>query len=117
MNPNKALWEKGDFTRISATMRESGEALIKGLEIKPGLQVLDLGCGDGTTAIPAAKLGADVLGVDIASNLVAAGNKRVTEHGLTNCKFQEGDASNLLALKDHSFDLVVSIFGAMFAPK
>jgi len=117
MNPNKALWEKGDFTRVSATMRESGEALVKGLGIKPGLKVLDLGCGDGTTAIPAAKLGADVLGVDIASNLVAAGNKRVTEHGLTNCKFQEGDASNLLELKDHSFDLVVSIFGAMFAPK
>lgn len=117
MNPNKALWEKGDFTRISATMRESGEALVKGLGITRGLKVLDLGCGDGTTAIPAAKLGADVLGVDIARNLVEAGNKRVTEHGLTNCKFQEGDASNLHELKDHSFDLVVSVFGAMFAPK
>ena len=117
MNPNKALWEKGDFTRISATMRESGEALVKGLGVKRGLKVLDLGCGDGTTAIPAAKLGADVLGVDIARNLVEAGNKRVTEHGLTNCKFQEGDASNLHELKDQSFDLVVSIFGAMFAPK
>ncbi|TAK40470.1 MAG: class I SAM-dependent methyltransferase [Betaproteobacteria bacterium] len=117
MNPNKALWEKGDFTRISATMRESGEALVNGFGIKQGLRVLDLGCGDGTTAIPAAKLGADVLGVDIASNLVEAGNGRVAEHGLTNCKFQEGDASNLRELKDHSFDLVVSIFGAMFAPK
>jgi len=117
MNPNKALWEKGDFTRISATMRESGEALVKGLGVIRGLKVLDLGCGDGTTAIPAAKLGADVLGVDIARNLVEAGNKRVTEHRLTNCKFQEGDASNLHELKDQSFDLVVSIFGAMFAPK
>ncbi len=117
MNPNKALWEKGDFTRIAATMRESGEALVKGIGITKGLKVLDLGCGDGTTAIPAAKLGADVLGVDIAKNLVEAGNKRAMEHALTNCKFQEGDASNLNELKDKNFDLVVSIFGAMFAPK
>jgi len=117
MNPNKALWEKGDFTRIAETMRESGEALIKGLGLTKGLKVLDLGCGDGTTALPAARLGADVLGVDIARNLVEAGNKRAKEQGLTNCKFQEGDASNLHELKDHTFDLVVSIFGAMFAPK
>ena len=117
MNPNKALWEKGDFTRIAESMRESGEALISGLGITKGLKVLDLGCGDGTTALPAAKLGADVLGIDIASNLVEAGNKRAKEQGLTNCKFQEGDASNLHELKDHTFDLVVSIFGAMFAPK
>ena len=117
MNPNKALWEKGDFTRIAASMRASGEALVGALGIAKGLKVLDLGCGDGTTALPAARLGADVLGVDIASNLVAAGNKRVKEEGLTNCRFQEGDASNLHALKDHSFDLVVSIFGAMFAPR
>jgi ubiquinone/menaquinone biosynthesis C-methylase UbiE len=117
MNPNKALWEKGDFTRIAETMRESGEALVRGLGITKGLKVLDLGCGDGTTALPAARLGADVLGVDIASNLVEAGNKRAREEGLTNCRFQEGDASNLHELKDHSFDRVVSIFGAMFAPK
>jgi SAM-dependent methyltransferase len=117
MNPNKALWEKGDFTRIAESMRESGEALVKGLGITKGLKVLDLGSGDGTTALPEARLGADVLGVDIASNLVEAGNKRAQEQGLTNCKFQEGDASNLHELKDHMFDLVVSIFGAMFAPK
>jgi len=117
MNPNKALWEKGDFTRIAQSMRVSGEALVKGLGITKGLKVLDLGCGDGTTALPEARLGADVLGVDIASNLVEAGNKRAKEEGLVNCKFQEGDASNLDALMDHSFDLVVSIFGAMFAPK
>ena len=117
MNPNKALWEKGDFTRIAESMRESGEALVRGLGIKKGLKVLDLGCGDGTTAIPEARAGADVLGVDIAKNLVEAGNKRAREQGLTNCKFQEGDASNLEELKDHTFDLVVSIFGAMFAPK
>ena len=116
-NPNKALWEKGDFTRIADTMRESGEALVQRLGITKGLKVLDLGCGDGTTALPAAKLGADVLGIDIARNLVEAGNKRAAEHGLTNLKFQEGDASNLEQVPDKSFDLVVSIFGAMFAPK
>jgi len=116
-NPNKALWEKGDFTRIAASMRESGEALVHRLGIKPGMKVLDLGCGDGTTALPAAKLGADVLGVDIASNLVEAGNRRTKELCLTNCRFQEGDATNLRELEDKSFDLVVSIFGAMFAPK
>src|SRR6266699_1482903 len=117
MNPNKALWEKGDFTRIAATMRESGEALVQRLGITKGLKVLDLGCGDGTTALPAAKAGADVLGVDIARNLVQAGNRRAAEQGLTNLKFEEGDASNLEQLPDKSFDLVVSIFGAMFAPK
>ena len=117
MNPNKALWEKGDFTRIAESMRESGEALVRRLGITKGLKVLDLGCGDGTTAIPAARLGADVLGVDIARNLVEAGKRRAEEQGLTNCKFQEGDASNLHELKDDTFDLVVSIIGAMFAPK
>jgi len=117
MNANKQLWEKGDFTRIAETMRESGAALVANLEINKGLKVLDLGCGDGTTAIPAAKLGADVLGVDIASNLVQAGNLRVKAEGLSNCRFQEGDATNLHELKDHSFDRTISIFGAMFAPK
>jgi ubiquinone/menaquinone biosynthesis C-methylase UbiE len=117
MNPNKALWEKGDFTRIAATMRESGEALVGKIGAKSGQKVLDLGCGDGTTALPAAKRGADVLGVDIARNLVAAGNARAREHGLNNLRFQEGDATNLSELPDKSFDLVVSIFGAMFAPK
>jgi SAM-dependent methyltransferase len=117
MNPNKALWEKGDFTRIAESMRESGEALVRSFGIRKGLKVLDLGCGDGTTALPAARLGADVLGVDIARNLVDAGNKRAEREGLANCKFQEGDATDLHELADHSFDLVVSIFGAMFAPK
>jgi SAM-dependent methyltransferase len=117
MNPNKSLWEKGDFTRIAASMRESGDTFVKSLGITKGLKVLDLGCGDGTTALPEARLGADVLGVDIATNLVEAGNARAREAGLANCKFREGDASNLHDLKDKSFDLVVSMFGAMFAPK
>ena len=116
-NPNKALWENGDFTQIADTMRESGEALVANLGITKGLHVLDLGCGDGTTAIPEAKLGAEVLGIDIAANLVEAGSNRVKEFGLTNIIFQEGDAKNLVGLKDDDFDLVVTIFGAMFAPK
>lgn len=116
-NPNKALWEKGDFTKLADTMRESGDALVSKLKITTGLKVLDLGCGDGTTAIPEAKRGAEVLGVDIARNLVAAGNVRAKAEGLKNCTFQEGDATNLSELQDESFDLVVSIFGAMFAPR
>jgi ubiquinone/menaquinone biosynthesis C-methylase UbiE len=117
MNPNKALWEKGDFTRLAETMRESGTALVNSLGVTPNMKVLDLGCGDGTTAIPEAKLGAIVLGVDIAANLVEAGNKRAKKEGLTNISFQEGDAIDLKDLKDQEFDLVVTIFGAMFAPK
>lgn len=117
MNPNKALWEKGDFTRIADTMRKSGAELVSKIGITKGLKVLDLGCGDGTTAIPAAKLGAEVLGVDIAANLVEAGNIRAKNEGLTNCIFKEGDATDLHELEEQSFDLVVSIFGAMFAPK
>jgi len=117
MNPNKALWEKGDFTRVAQSMRRSGESVVNRLGITKGIKILDLGCGDGTTALPEAMLGADVLGVDIASNLVEAGKKRARDAALPNCKFQLGDASDLHDLKDNSFDLVVSMFGAMFAPK
>lgn len=116
VNPNRMLWEKGDFTRIASSMRESGDALIESLGIHHGLDVLDLGCGDGTTALPAAQRGAKVLGVDIAQNLVAAGNARAKAEGLSNLRFQQGDASDLRDLADNSFDLVISIFGAMFAP-
>jgi SAM-dependent methyltransferase len=117
MNPNQALWEKGDFTRIAEAMRESGAELVDKLGVTSGLEVLDLGCGDGTTALPAARLGAGVLGVDIARNLVEAGTRRALAEGLANCRFQEGDASDLRDLGGAAFDLVVSIFGAMFAPK
>jgi SAM-dependent methyltransferase len=115
MNPNKALWEKGDFTRIAETMRASGDEFVESLGITPGMEVLDLGAGDGTTAVPAAQRGARVVAVDIASNLVEAGNKRAQELGLANLTFREGDASDLNGLDDDSFDLVVSVFGAMFA--
>ncbi|HEX7792832.1 MAG TPA: methyltransferase domain-containing protein [Vicinamibacterales bacterium] len=117
MNPNQALWEKGDFTRIAASMRESGEAFVASLGNISGMKVLDLGCGDGTTALPEARRGADVLGVDIARNLVDAANQRARAEKLANCRFQQGDATNLNELGDRGFDLVVSIFGAMFAPK
>lgn len=117
MNPNKALWEKGDFTRIAQTMRESGEAVVRSLGIARGTKVLDVGCGDGTTAIPEAQLGADVVGVDISRPLVAAGHKRAKDMGLHNVRFQEGDACDLAELPDTTFDLVVSVFGAMFAPR
>ena len=117
MNPNKALWEKGDFTEIAALMRESGEAVVKSLGITPPLRVLDLGCGDGTTAVPMARMGAEVVGIDIARNLVDAGNKRAAKANLTRLTFQEGDACNLQGVSDHSFDLTLTVFGAMFAPK
>ena len=117
MNPNKALWEKGDFTRIASLMRESGETLVNSIGVKPPLRVLDLGCGDGTTAVPMARLGAEVVGIDIAENLVEAGNRRAAEANLNNLKFMVGDACNLQGVEDHSFDLTISIFGAMFAPK
>jgi ubiquinone/menaquinone biosynthesis C-methylase UbiE len=116
-NPNKALWEKGDFTRIAAFMRQSGEVIADSLGITPQMKVLDLACGDGTTAVPLARLGADVIGIDIARNLVEAGNKRAAAAGLRNLKFQEGDASNLQGVADRSFDLILSMFGAMFAPR
>lgn len=116
MNPNQALWEKGDFTKIAAFMRQSGEAIVDSLEVVAPLRVLDLGCGDGTTAVPLALAGAEVTGIDIANNLVEAGNRRAKEAGLNRLTFQEGDACNLQGISDNSFDLTLSVFGAMFAP-
>ena len=117
MNANKALWEKGDFTAIASLMRDSGATVARSLGVEPGMKVLDLGCGDGTTAVPMAQMGATVRGIDIASNLVAAGNRRAAELGLSNVTFEEGDACLLEGVADGSFDLSVSFFGAMFAPK
>ncbi len=117
MNPNKALWERGDFTKIAAFMRESGAELARSLAVKPSMKALDLGCGDGTTALPLAQCGADVTGIDIARNMVEAGKRRAAEAGISRLNFQEGDACHLEGVKDHSFDLTLSVFGAMFAPK
>ena len=117
MNANKQLWEKGDFTKLADCMRQSGAELVDRIGVGAGERVLDLGCGDGTTALPAAELGADVTGVDIAANLVAAGTARAEKAGLTNVRFEEGDASDLAGIEDDRFDRVVTIFGAMFAPR
>ncbi len=117
MNANKALWEKGDYTEIAGFMRESGVAVAKSLGITAPVRVLDLGCGDGTTAVPLARLGADVTGIDIARNLVDAGNRRAAAAGLDWLKFLEGDACDLAGVEDDSFDLTLSVFGAMFAPR
>jgi len=117
MNANKALWEKGDFTEIAALMRQSGEAIVNSLGMSPPFRALDLGCGDGTTAIPLARQGGEVVGIDIAKNLVEAGNRRAAAAGLHRLTFREGDACNLEGVEDHSFDLTLSVFGAMFAPK
>jgi ubiquinone/menaquinone biosynthesis C-methylase UbiE len=117
MNPNQALWEKGDFTKIAVSMRESGAAFAQSLGITPGMRVLELGGGDGNTALPIARLGADVTGIDIARNLVDAGNRRAAQAGLRNLRFQEGDACDLAGVPDASFDLTLSVFGAMFAPR
>lgn len=117
MNPNQALWEKGDFTQIAAFMRKSGENLSQSLGVTPAMRVLDLGCGDGTTAMPLALLGAEVHGIDIAQNLVDAGNLRAKEAKLPRLSFQQGDACELKGVENGFFDLTISMFGAMFAPK
>lgn len=116
MNPNQAAWEEADFTEIAVFMRQSAEEVVCSLGIAPAMRVLDLGCGDGTTAIPLARSGAEVVGIDIARNLVEAGKKRAAEAGLRRLVFREGDACNLEGVRDHSFDLTLSMFGAMFAP-
>jgi len=118
MSSNKVSWEEADFTPIADFMRQSGEEVVHSLGVAPPMRVLDLGCGDGTTAVPLARLGAEVMGIDIASNLVAAGKRRAAEAGLLHrLRFQEGDACNLEGVCDHSFDLTLSMFGAMFAPR
>ena len=118
MNPNQALWEKGDFGRIAASMRQSGEAFVRSLDVKPPSKALDLGCGDGTTAVPLAQSGVETVGIDIARNLVAAGNERAKALGLEDrLTFREGDACALTDVADDRFDLTLSVFGAMFAPR
>ncbi len=116
-NANQELWEKGDFTQIAAFMRPSGQAFVASLGLVTPLRVLDLGCGDGTTAIPLAQMGAEVVGIDISRPLVKAARARAASVGLTNITFEEGDATDLAGVGDESFDFALSMFGAMFAPK
>jgi len=114
MNPNQTLWEKGDFTRVADSMRESGEALVAKLGITKGMKILDLGCGDGTTALPEARFWVRRCWAWISRG-PGGGGKQACASGGVGELFQEGDAMNLSRLKAQSFDLVVSIFGAMLA--
>jgi ubiquinone/menaquinone biosynthesis C-methylase UbiE len=117
MSFNKAAWEAADFTTIAAFMRQSGEEVVQSLDVNPSMHILDLGCGDGTTALPLAQQGAVVMGIDISGSLIAAGKRRAAEAGLHRLQFHEGDASNLEGVCDNSFDLTLSMFGAIFAPR
>jgi ubiquinone/menaquinone biosynthesis C-methylase UbiE len=111
----KATWSAGDFGQIARYYADEAEAFIKRLDLKPGMKVLDVACGTGNLAIPAARLGATVTGVDIAANSVEQARQNAKAEGLS-AKFDEGDAE-ALPYDDASFDAVVTMFGAMFAPR
>jgi SAM-dependent methyltransferase len=111
----KGTWSAGDFGRI-ATSYEAGAAdFIARLGLKSGQRVLDVACGTGNLALPAAKAGAQVVGIDIAPNLVEQARRRAAAQNLS-IRFEEGDAE-ALPYENGSFDVVVSMFGAMFAPR
>jgi SAM-dependent methyltransferase len=105
----------GDFGVVAKTVAGSAEAFIARLDIPPGARVLDVACGTGNTAIPLARRGAVVTGVDIATNLLAQARERAAQENLT-IAFDEGDAEQL-PYADASFDAFVTMFGAMFAPQ
>jgi SAM-dependent methyltransferase len=108
-------WMAGDFGVIARYAETAEQEFIEHLQLKPGTRVLDVACGTGNTAIPAAQKGAKVTGVDIASNLLAQARQRAQQAGLA-AEFREGDAEQL-DFPDASFEVVVSVFGAMFAPR
>src|SRR5262245_39032696 len=110
----KATWMAGDFGQIAKYSEPGAEAFIARLQLSPGVSLLDVACGTGNLAIPAARAGAVVIGVDIAPNLLEQGRARANAEGLT-IQFDEGDAENL-SYDDAAFDIVVTMFGAMFAP-
>jgi SAM-dependent methyltransferase len=111
----KATWMAGDFGQIANFISPEAERFVARLEVKPGAHVLDVACGTGNSAIPAARAGAKVTGVDIATNLLEQARKRAAAEKLE-IEFKEGDAEELPSA-DRSFDMVVSMFGAMFAPR
>jgi 2-polyprenyl-3-methyl-5-hydroxy-6-metoxy-1,4-benzoquinol methylase len=111
----KAAWMAGDFGQIAGFVSDEEESFVGRLNLKPGTRVLDVACGTGNSAIPAARAGAKVTGVDIAPNLLKQARKRAEAERL-DIRFEEGDAEEL-PCADRSFDVVVSIFGAMFAPR
>ncbi len=112
---NRAVWMAGDFEHIAAGYRASAAEFVAGLRVEPGERVLDVACGTGNLTLPAARGGAVVVGVDIAPNLLATGRQRAGQEGL-NIQFDEGNAE-ALPYADGSFDTVISMFGAMFAPR
>ena len=111
----KSTWMAGNFGEIAKYAAKEGENFVARLGLKPGQRVLDVACGTGNTAIPAARIGANVIGVDIATNLLDQARQRAAEENLS-AKFQEGDAEEL-PFKAAEFDVVISMFGAMFAPR
>ncbi len=111
----KHAWMSGDFGRIAAFTSEAAEDFVKRIGIRPGSSVLDVACGTGNTAIPAARAGASVVGIDIASNLLLQAQERAAAESL-DIRFENGDAEEL-PFPDHSFDVVLTMFGAMFAPR
>lgn len=110
-----SVWSAGDFGVIARFVEEINEEIVAGQDIKPGMRVLDVACGTGNSAIPAALRGAEVIGVDIVPALLEQARERAKAAGV-NVRFEEGDAEKL-AFPDASFDLVITIFGAMFAPR
>lgn len=111
----RATWIAGDFGQIAKAYTSDAEDFIDRLNLKPGTKVLDVACGTGNLALPAARAGAVVTGVDIAPNLVEQARENATREGL-NVRFDEGDAE-ALPYDDASFDAVLTMFGAMFAPR
>jgi Methylase involved in ubiquinone/menaquinone biosynthesis len=111
----KATWMAGDFGVIAGMIEKGGDDFVDSIGVKPGMKVLDVACGTGNTAIPEAKKGAEVIGVDIATNLIEQARQRAKAEGLQ-IKFEEGDVEDL-QFPDASFDAVVTMFGAMFAPR
>src|SRR5215207_5148279 len=111
----RATWIAGDFGQIAKPLAAEAEKFINNLGLKPGMKVLDVACGSGNLALPAARAGAVVTGVDIAANLLEQARARAEAEGLT-IRFDAGDAESL-PYPDASFDVVVSMFGAMFAPR
>ena len=111
----KGTWSAGDFGRIAKSYEQGAAEFVARLALAPGLRVLDVACGTGNLAIPAAKAGAQVVGIDIAPNLVVQARQRAAAAGL-DIRFEEGDAE-ALPYESGSFDRVLSMFGAMFAPR
>ncbi len=111
----RATWTSGDFGVIAPQVESEEAELVERLNLQAGMKVLDVACGTGNSALPAARLGADVTGIDIAPNLLEQARARAEAEGLR-AHFEEGDAEQL-GFPDGSFDVVVSIFGAMFAPR